>query len=1388
MADPGGPYVIPEETLAEAQYEFTQGEMDNFRKIFKEDSSAILAQSLTSIAQNISPEFSYRKLKNGSSLYFDQDYHGDAFKGSPTERRFSDDDIISLLSNAEKVGFFEAAAKKAPTAVATTGAFGYGFGTGVKVQQYIPPVNLPAMVLKSAIPPIFGAAASVATNIFGEKVAEPALGLDTIATPDSVTRKLMGEVFAYGASGPILNFMAKGKEINLDAASYVSSLLPYAAKTKLGEMVTGATGFIEPSGRYTLLGAKYLGASADELSRLKKNRKIPTTVKLLSAIEKFYNGVGKDLTNKSVSGQVANILGEVALSGSAALGAGSAQTVIPDSNAAQFGGEFAGAAVPAVFAKRFADLGPKLANVVKNSYTAIKEQGILAATGRGAKVVFGEAQEKRKLSSAKFILNKLKKAGYDDEQINLIIEELDQVLTPEDMKKFVDLEGNIIQPTAGLISSNPIIKSLENSIATRLGGEFGQDQLQMFNKLNSSLKAQVESLVLLGDREALDLAGELQKTRFELLLSNDQIGAINNMMVALDQVKKTDSMFAGDNIELSTRLNDVIQGSIDKARELEREFWNAIPNFDLDVDDLNSLEFIQFFNSGAPNTKEFKAEFLNKNPVIGSFIKRKLKEFGVVDPLEEIVTPSDTFKVDPQIKRVEDDIETQFGEKIKSDYDLILNAIGLRNESAGELFTGVGGVFPSGSVPQNILDIADPAERVLEAIKLQEKKLKGRAGDKVRLNELLEVKKYASKLSQLERIKKLDKTKKETFETELLEETPEEPPKITFQELREARTSLLKKARTLLAQGDRAEAAFNFKLASKILNDLDNVAPDDTIEYNNARAFSAAFNDFFTRTFVGDIKQKSKNGGFVMIPELLAKNLQMGGTDPTYMRVKQITDVGNFLRDQDIEGAENISSTISGTLEMILRNARSSAFDKSKVTKLPNGEEIVVEGAFNPQKLQKWLEDNKKLLTPDNENNYAGFPSIQQDIQAVIDGNISYEKVLGKNKNRLKKAFEAMSFMRLTDDRESATSLVTQALASGNKHPIKSLKQLRNIARGARGPNGERSEAAVSEAMSGLRSSILEYAMEKASAGAGRGKFDASKMKAILFESLPNAVLPPKSGTFKTAGEFITGPKIGAKTTLSEQMVQLGISTSDEINNVRNALNEIEKLQITAASPGGLADLTNDPNALFDFYLRIAGSAVGTRLQKLVVPGGTGAGSLVAAGAGSKFFREFWNANMPSNLEMDVMAQLMKDPQMLALMLKKAKDPAKAKPIITAIKQLMVEVGLIPAKVSTRFAPAEISDTLQKEDLDKSLEESEILPKEFYKRITGEGALDVSSLNKPPPPEMISPSLASASPIQPITGLGANQNQRSKLAAAFPFDITSDIDRMKKAGIGSLMG
>ena len=72
-------------------------------------------------------------------------------------------------------------------------------------------------------------------------------------------------------------------------------------------------------------------------------------------------------------------------------------------------------------------------------------------------------------------------------------------------------------------------------------------------------------------------------------------------------------------------------------------------------------------------------------------------------------------------------------------------------------------------------------------------------------------------------------------------------------------------------------------------------------------------------------------------------------------------------------------------------------------------------------------------------------------------------------------------------------------------------------------------------------------------------------------------------------------------------------------------------------------------------------------------------------------------------------------------------------------------------------------------------------------------AVDTNKLPLPaapqgPPPEVVSPSLASASPIQPITGQGTNQNQRAQLAAAFPFDIVSDVDRMKKAGIGSLMG
>ena len=93
----------------------------------------------------------------------------------------------------------------------------------------------------------------------------------------------------------------------------------------------------------------------------------------------------------------------------------------------------------------------------------------------------------------------------------------------------------------------------------------------------------------------------------------------------------------------------------------------------------------------------------------------------------------------------------------------------------------------------------------------------------------------------------------------------------------------------------------------------------------------------------------------------------------------------------------------------------------------------------------------------------------------------------------------------------------------------------------------------------------------------------------------------------------------------------------------------------------------------------------------------------------------------------------------------------------------------------------------------ETLEDDEVLTKE---EILGDKVSFVQPSALPsapiapqgPPPEVISPSLASASPIQPIAGPNVNQNQRAKLAAAFPFDITSDIERMKQAGIRSLMG
>ena len=251
-------------------------------------------------------------------------------------------------------------------------------------------------------------------------------------------------------------------------------------------------------------------------------------------------------------------------------------------------------------------------------------------------------------------------------------------------------------------------------------------------------------------------------------------------------------------------------------------------------------------------------------------------------------------------------------------------------------------------------------------------------------------------------------------------------------------------------------------------------------------------------------------------------------------------------------------------------------------------------------------------------------------------------------------------------------------------------------------------------------------------------------------------------------------------------MVKNGVISQEESTRVKQLLEKMAQFE-GAAQAGMLTDdLLDETGAILDLTLRISGSFLGTTAQKVFPGGGSQAGSLIAASAGSKFMRRVFE-RMPNVANLDVMSTVMRDPDLFrALMTSPGVSDASRQGHAALIETLLSNAGLLTLKPVV-FSTKEIlrpelnlkpEEAVQTNDQVSSL------------NLPTKNIIPLPSAPQGPPPETISPSLASASPITPIAApnVNQNQNQRSQLAAAFPFDITSDVTRMRNAGIGSLLG
>jgi hypothetical protein len=551
-------------------------------------------------------------------------------------------------------------------------------------------------------------------------------------------------------------------------------------------------------------------------------------------------------------------------------------------------------------------------------------------------------------------------------------------------------------------------------------------------------------------------------------------------------------------------------------------------------------------------------------------------------------------------------------------------------------------------------------------------------------------------------------------------------PLLTVTEATEMRTEALNLARQLTATGDLNAARVAYRFADGLLDDLNSVPEGTNAAYDIARAYSRSFNDIFTRAFAGRITEKGKTGAEKIAPELLANKLMVGGSDPTFLRVQQINDVGNFAIQQGFEGAADTAATIRGTQEMIIRNARAAAFDSQT-------------GEINSKALRKWMESNKDLMDT--------FPALKADLENAETANLllKQRETLSASKE---KALRGQVTFRdlLSSTTDSPTTAVAKALGSGNKAPMRSLNNLSQVIKDA-------PEELQDSARAGLKSSMLEWAMTKG--GATSRSFSPRNMYDNLFSKIPNAI---------------------SDVSVMDWMVKNDLIPEREVTAVKKYLTEMVRLEAMDAA-GTIGDLAKDAGPMLDFYLRISGSALGARAQQLI-PGGGGAGSLIAASAGSKAMRNIFN-KVPESMKLDVMSDLMENPELLAAMMRKPRNDREKLRIAQRVEKLLIGSGFIPAR---RAAPQvlkaeEVEDLVVEEDEEptsvgpvSSVAPTAIpTPPPVPAQPVAQPTTTLASVSPPPPPQ---------APSGPV--------DRTRYAAMFPNDPASALIRQQ--GIGSLMG
>ena len=903
--------------------------------------------------------------------------------------------------------------------------------------------------------------------------------------------------------------------------------------------------------------------------------------------------------------------------------------------------------------------------------------------------------------------------------------------------------------TAAQRGGDPLLMAIE---ATKAQGSRPLDaaRTQAENASYQFMNNFIQGLISQGDDASLRQAAVLRQSIFDDILRTNMQSRINNVLAANERLQAQPGQ-AGYRTqeELSEELYNIVGDSIDASRVRERELWSQVGNVDV-IQPLGPYAtpdqlpaFLQAWEGISFRDPAIQREFERAIPQITDFINTARRDLGL-NPAPQY-SDADIDNIDRYRAQVDNAVTRLSGFAGETDLDRIVSearALPLGEQAA--FFRAQRETALSGGGR----NVTTSDRRLAAAL---------------------------DKMADLASVQSAAETRAAARAGEATDDTAP----IDAQRLAEVRSRMLDLARGFSANPETRDFGRRVgELAEAISDDLDQGGFGEA--YDVARAYTRARHDMFSRTIIGPSAANTRTGAPRLPAEVTFQTYVRSNPGVTLSRVRQLQNMAEWADSQGLTnymneaatGGEPVFTTVNNLVDSYLRGLREVA--SREVFDPRTGETRTV---INAQALDDWKSKNQNLL--------EAFPQLRIDLSDAASAQRTLD-MFRATESRANSIARRQTYLSQLIGGSSPVVAVGEAFNSQN--PVRAFNNLFALRRmGADSLRSRRmmanrnaairgSELTEDEVNQALRTAMMEYAYMQAG---GEGAFNPQVFYRTLYEPLPNS----------------------PRTSLMDIAERYNVVDESLRNRIRFMSEQMARVQAADA-----AGRLNDPDfaatagPIMDFYVGILGSAGGTSAFSAV--GGTGPGSISAAGAGARELRRLIN-DLPQAKRLEAIDMVFTDPALTAALMQRPGTERGVERQYQRVIRLLGERGFVAA---TSVQPGIVRETFEEEDRGTGTpymgfpglpENRQDVERQLRERLNQQNLRNAPPALPPPntqgllvpPAQLPTPGGGAApSPVQqasaapqrpPIQSSGPVD--RTRFAALFPED-------RELLGIGSLMG